>query len=197
MTKVKSGHGLDADEYELSLASADALVANDRRLASGKIYSIRPVFRALGPVAALVYESIEKTPHQGRRAISRATGLSGTAVYDALRAMAELGMIEIFHGEWRILKSANLRLLADMMGVLDEISAQISLYRAQRTTWHEILASRPTSPLYIAPLAEHEIYDHEMNEYWVPPDDYPDRSLVDIAMMAPYAKIGQPQGVAA
>lgn len=62
MTKVKSGHGLEADEYELSLAPADALVANDRRLAAGKIYSIRPVFRALGPVAALAYESIEKTP---------------------------------------------------------------------------------------------------------------------------------------
>lgn len=60
-------------------------------------------------------------------------------------------MIEIVHGEWRTVKSANLRLLADMMGVLDEISAQISLYRAQRKTWHETLASRPTSPLYVAP----------------------------------------------
>lgn len=197
VTKVKSGHGLQADEYELSLAPADALVANDRRLAAGKIYSIRPVFRALGPVAALAYESIEKTPRQSRQAIARTTGLSGTAVYDALRTMAELGMIEIVHGEWRTVKSANLRLLADMMGVLDEISAQISLYRAQRKTWHETLASRPTSPLYVAPLAEHEIYDHEMNEYWVPPEDYPDRSLVDIALMTPYARIGQTQGQAA
>jgi hypothetical protein len=197
VTKVKSGHGLEADEYELSLAPADALVANDRRLAAGKIYSIRPVFRALGPVAALAYESIEKTPHQSRQAIARTTGLSGTAVYDALRTMAELGMIELVHGEWRIVKSANLRLLADMMGVFDEISAQISLYRAQRQTWHKTLASRPTSSLYIAPLTEHEIYDHEMNEYWVPPDDYPDRSLVDIALMTPYARIGQTQGLAA
>lgn len=219
ISKTKKGYLGEADEYELRLDMADRLIAHDRRLASGKIYAIRPVFRALGPVAALVYESIERTPHQSRRDLARSTGLSGTAVYESLKEMDSLGMVYLDHGEWRIRVSANLRRLADSLGVLDEMTNQISRYRTERKQWHEYLASVPGSRYYQEPLGEqelfdpatdettddpplsyrfvdaqrpleeHELYDAEMEQYWIYLSELGDTSLVDISLLQPYSRV--------
>lgn len=220
VVKTRKGYLGEADEYELRLESADRLVANDRRLAKGKIYSVRPVFRALGPVAALVYESVEETPYQSRKDIARSTGLSATAVYETLKEMSSLGMVYLDHGVWRIRISANLRQLANMLGALDEMTEQISRYRADRKAWHEYLAGVPGSRYYLAPvnereifdpvtdeaivgppppryrpeedfrpLDEHELYDAEMDYFWVHPGADSDASLVDISLLRPYERI--------
>lgn len=220
VVKIKKGYLGEADEYELRLEAADQLVAKDHRLAKGKIYSIRPVFRALGPVAALVYESIEETPHQSRKDLARSTGLSATAVYEALKEMSSLGMVYLDHGVWRIRISANLRQLANMLGVLDEMAEQISRYRAERKAWHEYLARVPGSRYYLAPvnereifdpvteeavvgppppkyrpeedfrpLDEHELYDAEMDYFWVHPGMESEASLVDISLLRPYERL--------
>lgn len=220
VVKIKKGYLGEADEYELRLEAADQLVAKDHRLAKGKIYSIRPVFRALGPVAALVYESIEETPHQSRKDLARSTGLSATAVYEALKEMSSLGMVYLDHGVWRIRISANLRQLANMLGVLDEMAEQISRYRAERKAWHEYLARVPGSRYYLAPvnereifdpvteeavvgppppkyrpeedfrpLDEHELYDAEMDYFWVHPGMESEASLVDISLLRPYERV--------
>ncbi|MCB8808834.1 helix-turn-helix domain-containing protein, partial [Escherichia coli] len=65
----------------------------------GKIHAIRPVFRALGDVAALVYETIERADQAPTTAqIAVRTGIGRTAVDAALATMVGLGMIERRHG---------------------------------------------------------------------------------------------------
>lgn len=132
----------------------------------GKIHSIRPVFRALGDTAALVYEAIERRRHTITTSdIITITGIGRTAVEKALTTMAGLGMITRRSGTWNT-TSCNLTKLAAQLDVLDVISDQISLHRKQRARWHAWLERHTTICLEL-----HEIYDSEVDEYWIPPGD--------------------------
>lgn len=132
---------------------------------SGKIHGICPVFRALGDVAALVYESIER----GRlspttAAIVRSTGLSRTAVETALAAMCSYNMIGRRHGHWSITASTSLTALAWWLGALDDAAEQISTHRKQRAAWHAWLDRNPAPE-----LAEYEVDEPDSDSYWIPP----------------------------
>jgi DNA-binding GntR family transcriptional regulator len=125
------------------------------------------VFRALGDVAALVYESIER----GRlspttAAIVRSTGLSRTAVETALAAMGSYNMIERRHGQWTIVAGTSLTALARRLGALDDAAEQITRHRKERAAWHAWL-DRNLKP----ELAEHEVADPDSDLYWIPPSE--------------------------
>lgn len=162
---VARGRGLEADQYRIELSDDDAELARRRGLAQGKIHALRPVFRALGPVTALVYEALERQGRCDVNALCDATGMSRATVYKALQVLHSHAMIENTGRGWKIDFTTNLTALADRLGVLDSVQRQINLYRKQRRQWAYYLASRPGSPDYQRPLAEHEVRDEEIEVF--------------------------------
>lgn len=167
LTKIADARGRNADTYVIQLPQHFEQLARELSWRSGKIHGIRPVFRALGDVAALVYESIER----GRlspttAAIVRSTGLSRTAVETALTAMSSYNMIGRRHGHWSITAGTSLTALARRLGALDDAAEQISTHRKQRAAWHAWL-DRNLAP----ELAEHEVDEPDSDLYWIPPSE--------------------------
>ncbi|MGO4192692.1 hypothetical protein AB4Y67_13590 [Arthrobacter sp. YAF17] len=167
LTKIADARGRNADTYVIQLPQQFEELARELSWRSGKIHGIRPVFRALGDVAALVYEAIER----GRlspttAAVVRFTGLSRTAVETALAAMSSYNMIERRHGQWSITAGTSLTALARRLGALDDAAEQISTHRKQRAAWHAWL-DRNLAP----ELAEHEVDEPDSDLYWIPPSE--------------------------
>ncbi|WP_298255447.1 winged helix-turn-helix domain-containing protein [uncultured Arthrobacter sp.] len=165
LTRVDRGRGRTADTYAIQLPAEFESLARELTWRKGKIHAIRPVFRVLGDVAALTYEAIER----GRRSpttadLVRSTGISRRALTDHLARMEALGMIRRHRDRWQIVATTNLAHLADRLGATADRQAQINRYRRQRAAWHAWL-DRHLTPQ----LDEHELYDPEVDEYWLPP----------------------------
>ncbi len=167
LTKIADARGRNADTYMIQLPQHFEQLARELSWRSGKIHGIRPVFRALGDVAALVYESIERGRLSPTTAgIVRSTGLSRTAVETALAAMSSYNMIGRRHGHWSITAGTSLTALARRLGALDDAAEQISTHRKQRAAWHAWLDRNLTPE-----LAEHELDEPDSDLYWIPPSE--------------------------
>ncbi|WP_237394037.1 hypothetical protein [Pseudarthrobacter sp. ATCC 49987] len=167
LTKVSDARGRNADAYVIQLPRHFEQLARELSWRSGKIHGIRPVFRALGDAAALVYESIERGRLSPTTAgIVRSTGLSRTAVETALGSMTSYNMIERRHGQWAITAATSLTALARRLGALDDAAEQIRRHRMQRAAWHAWLDRN-----LVPELAEHEVEDGESDLYWIPPSE--------------------------
>jgi hypothetical protein len=155
---VESAHGERADLYELTIP-ADLRGCGDLRWDKGHAYGLRPVFRALGPVPALVFEAIEADRAHTIGALVAATGIARSAVHDAVDTMTAHGLVERRDGVLVALPH-QLLLVAELLGVLEVVVAQIRRYATQRARWH-------------AWLARHEDDEggRQVEEYWWPPDD--------------------------
>lgn len=163
--RIERGRGKGADVYVLSLPPQWRATADALSWRKGKIFGIRPVFRALGDVAALVYENIERARVSPNTAeIVRSTGIGRTAVDQALTTMAELSMIERSRGTWHVVHATNLTQIADWLGAQDEYECHKRLVRAQRMDWHARLERHQQPVIY-----EEDVYDRERDE-WDPWD---------------------------
>lgn len=170
LTKVADARHKSADTYLIQLPDHYQELARKLTWRKGKIYAVRPVFRALGDAAALLYENIERSRYSPTTAeVIRATGVSRSATDHALATMENLGMIHRNGRRWSVTASANLTNLAARLGVLDDYQAQISRNRRERARWHAYL-DRFNMPT----LQSTEIYDPEIEEHWIPPDDQND-----------------------
>ncbi|MFF1831119.1 ArsR/SmtB family transcription factor [Paenarthrobacter sp. NPDC058040] len=166
LTKIADARQKAADVYLIQLPEHFQQLARALTWRKGKIHAIRPVFRALGDPAALVYEAIERGRHSPTTAeIVRASGISRNACSAALAEMETLGMIQREGGTWRA-TSVNLRMLAARLGVLDDYLDQISRNRHERAIWHAYLAR-----FLDTYLEEADLYDQEREEHWPPPDE--------------------------
>lgn len=167
LTKVADARHKAADVYLIQMPAHYQELARKLTWRKGKMYAVRPVFRALGDAAALVYESIERSRHSPTSAeVIRATGISRSATDHALATMESLGMIHRDGRQWAVTSTANLTNLAARLGVLDDYQAQISRNRRERACWHAYL-DRFNTP----ELQSTEIYDAEIEEHWIPPDE--------------------------
>ena len=166
LSKIEDAQGKKADVYLLSLPEQWKDVAKASAWRKGKIHGIRPVFRALGAPAALVYEFIERGRHSPTTAeIVRSTGLSRPTVAKELNTLAELSMVERHHGTWLIIGTANLGAIAEWLGVYQEYEEHRALVKAQRRQWHAHL-ERFIEPV----IREEDLYDQEQSEWdpWNP-----------------------------
>jgi len=167
VSKVADGRRRSADVYLIQLPAQHQQLARELTWRKGKIHGIRHVFRALGDPAALVYEAIERARHSPTSAdIIRSTGISRSAVENALSEMTALGMIHRAGRQWRVTATANLGQLAVRLGVMDDVWDQISQHRRQRAAWHAYL-----DRFVEQTLTDAELYDEERESYWLPPDD--------------------------
>jgi DNA-binding transcriptional ArsR family regulator len=165
LTRIDRGRGRNADTYAVHLPQQFEQLARQLTWRKGKIHAIRPVFRVLGDVAALAYEAIER----GRISptttdLARATGISRRALTVHLAHMEALHMIRRHHGRWEALATTNLLQLADRLGATEDREAQITRYRKERAAWHAWLDRH-----LVPHLTERELYDQEIDEYWLPP----------------------------
>ncbi|OUM44676.1 hypothetical protein [Arthrobacter sedimenti] len=166
-TRVERGRGRNADTYLVQLPAEFEQLARDLTWRKGKIHAIRPVFRVLGDVAALTYEAIERGRHSPTTTdLIHTTGLSRRALINHLARMENLQMIRRDRGRWIILTTTGLDDLANRLGATEDRQEQITRYRKQRAAWHAWLDRH-----LLPQLEEHELYDQDIDEYWLPPTE--------------------------
>jgi hypothetical protein len=167
LTKVADARHKAADVYLIQLPEQYQQLARELTWRKGRIHSIRPVFRALGDAAALVYENIERGRHSPTSAeLIRNSGISRSTVEKALVAMEGMGMIHRDGRHWKITSTANLRVLAERLGVMEDYQAHVSRNRRERAAWHAYL-----DRFMDVRLNEADLYDSDREEHWLPPDD--------------------------
>lgn len=159
--RIELAHGFRADTYLLTLPQQYTETAKIYNWRKGKIHGVRPVFFAIGDVAALAYEAIERQQYPSSTAdIVRSTGIGRTAVDQALSAMAELSMIERHHGYWRLVRTANLKNIAEALGVQEIYELQKLKVKKQRQIWQAHLER------FLEPkISESDVYDEEKDNY--------------------------------
>lgn len=162
---IGPARGKNADLYELVLPHALEQSAGSISYRSGKIHALRPVFRALGPVAAFVYEALE-AGHCTVPEIVRATQLSRSSVHEALGSL-EAHHLAFQDGTTWVETGANLGFLAELLGASDAVAAQRDEYGLQRRIWVTWLMSRASQ---VVMVSHDEDYPFELFE--PPPDEW-------------------------
>ncbi len=137
---IEDNRGGDGDLYELVIPEryADRAARHDWR--AGKLHALRPVFLELGIPASLVYEALEHTRDPTVSFdLTKTTGLSRSAVYEALETLAAFNLVKQRAGRWKIVSSTNLTSLAEQLGVLDTIEKQVQRHREERLAYRRVL----------------------------------------------------------
>ncbi|WP_284986828.1 hypothetical protein [Arthrobacter sp. fls2-241-R2A-172] len=166
LAKVADARHKSADVYVIQLPEHYKQLARDLTWRKGQVHAVRPVFRALGDAAALIYEAIERGRHSPTTAeIVRTTGISRNAATKALAEMEALAMIKRHGRHWKT-TTVNLTNLAARLGVLDDYQAHISRNRHERAAWHAYLDRFREQQ-----MNETDLYDAEREDYWLPPGD--------------------------
>lgn len=137
ITLTSRARGREAAAYELRIPDRYAEAATTVRWTRGKAQALRPVFEQLGAPAALVYEAIEHGHGSSPTTVQQRTGLSRTAVTDALTTLAGWNLIDgdPADGYWLTSSDADLERLAERFGVTHARATKIATYRAQRRIW--------------------------------------------------------------
>jgi len=173
--RLEVGRGKEADLYALTLPHDLRGRAEALRWHSGRVHALRPAFRGLGAVAGLVFEAVELGRATTITTLVEATGFSRSAVAAAVDALMAYRAFERVDGEL-VAHPERLGRIAEDLGVLDDVAAQIRTYARHRRLWHAYL-DRHAEPN----LVPADIWDPEIDEWWLPPDDDPAWTLLEAA----------------
>lgn len=137
---IENDRGLRGDLYELRVPEEVAEKVARTPWMGGKIHALRPVFRDLGLPAAFVYEALEhsKTPLSSFD-LAGETRLARSTVYQALEVLAAFNMVERTRGQWRIVVTTSLAVLAEALGCLDTMSRRLAQHRVERANYRRAL----------------------------------------------------------
>ncbi|MEO5315194.1 MarR family transcriptional regulator [Pseudarthrobacter sp. CC12] len=175
VTLVEEARGTKGDLYMLTLPEELKAAAEDATWQKGKVHALRPAFRELGLPAAFVYEALEHSPGLSTTQVVTVTRLSRSAVHEALEILAAWNLISRNAGRsWSVVAATSLHQLAEQLGVLEAVAAQIQRYRDDRIIWREWLAKNVNT---IAELLSPDD-DYPWETFEGPPDDW---SLSDMA----------------
>ena len=113
---IENDRGLQGDLYQLRIPDEIADRASRVAWRPGKVHALRPLFRELGHPAAFVYDALEqaKGPQRSFDLVTM-TGLSRTAVYEALETLAAWHLVEHVDGRWRPVPGTILHRLAELL----------------------------------------------------------------------------------
>ena len=148
---LENDRGVRGDLYELTIPQAAGRRPSTRDLPAGKVYALRPVFRELGAVAALVYEGLERSREQAtRHDLAADVHLSPSATAAALRTLGAYGLAVRQARGWA-LGAASLNALAEHFGIPEQLATLRTRYAVERAAWRAILgAVELTVPQIIA-----------------------------------------------
>ena len=168
---IENDRGLQGDLYQLRIP--DEITARAGRVSwkAGKLHALRPVFRELGHPAAFVYEALEHSKGRPERSFDLVTrtGLSRTAVYEALETLAAWHLVEPRDGRWALVPGTSLQQLAEQFGCADTVRALLSRHRDERARYRRAL--RIVDQHHVPALSSAEAY------LW-PPEPPPDEETL-------------------
>ena len=138
---IEGDRGLQGDLYQLRIPDEIAVRASQISWPAGKLHALRPVFRELGHPAAFVHEALEQANGQPLPSfdLAAATGLSRSAVHEALLTLAAWNLAESRAGRWVLVAGTSLAMLAEQFGCLDAVRAQIRYHRQERAAYRLVL----------------------------------------------------------
>lgn len=141
--QLANERGLRADLYTLRIPAELADRVARRPWRGGRIQALRPVFYELGRPAALVYEALESSVDRllGSFDIAKTTGLSRTAVWEALKLLASHDLAHQTPQGWRK-TSRSLAQLADQLGITETLHAVVLRHRDERRRFSPDAPSR-------------------------------------------------------
>ena len=122
-----------ADRYGLRIPDCYADSVRWRRRRAGRIEAVHPAFLVLGGTSALVYQVLDQVEARGAE-VARAARLSPSAVFAALRILAEHGLAERGPGGWRR-GPVGLDDVAESTGAADIQREREERYRKDRDGW--------------------------------------------------------------
>lgn len=172
---VAESTGVKAAVYQLVLPHSIEEAANRRTWKKGNIRGVRAAFRELGLPAAFMYAALEQhsAPASGRDLASDAR-LGTTTAYDALATLQAFGLAHRTAAGWSI-GAASLDQLAEALGIVDQVKAQIERYREERRAYWAMLG---IIRLVDGAGATIGTYDHDP-----PPEPPPDDSVTLLDML--------------
>ena len=87
-----------------------------------------------------MYEALEqaKGPQRSFDLVT-VTGLSRTAVYEALETLAAWHLVEPVDGRWMLVPGTSLELLAEQFGCLEQVRVQVGRHRGERAAYRRAL----------------------------------------------------------
>lgn len=177
VTLVEEGRGTKGDLYMLTVPEELKAAAEDVSWQKGKIHALRPAFRELGLPAAFVYEALEHSPAIPTSEVVRVTGLSRSAVNEALEVLAAWNLITRGAARaWSTVAATSLKQLAEHFGVLEAVASQIQRYRNDRIIWREWLAKNVNTVVELLSPDD----DYPWDTFEGPPDEW---SLSDMAFI--------------
>lgn len=141
--RIEEHQGVVADRYRLRLPQRYDEHTFRARRRRGVIHGLRAPFRELGAIAALTFEALEHAtePLTGRQLASKLHRSPG-AVIAALETLAGWDLAERRDGRWKLSPRANLNQVAEALGVMEEVDAQLRRIRTERRQWWEWLGVR-------------------------------------------------------
>ena len=152
--------------YELTIPADLADV--DLRWDNGLAHALRPAFRELGHVTAFVFEAIEARRADTITTLVGAVGMARATVSAAVDTLLAYGLAERRDGRLHA-RPAQLLVVAELLGALEHVAAQVRRHAEQRARWH-------------AWLARHEDHalpgDPDDDAWWPPPGE--DASLARV-----------------
>ncbi len=175
--KIRDAHGTDADQYILTLPDDVAGRADELRWHAGRVHARRPAFRdttrydvdgGLGGLAGLVFEAVELGYAITIAEIVTHTGLSRSAVTDAVTALLAHGALTRAGGVL-VAHPQVLGRIAEDLGAYDDMHAQIRTYARHRQAWHAYLQQRSEQHGDDV-IRDGDLHDPEIDEWWLPPD---------------------------
>ncbi len=171
VTLLEDSRGGDGDLYELVIPAVLAGRAGRQDWRGGKLHALRPVFLELGIPAALVYEALEhaRAPLSSFELIT-ASGLSRSAVYEALETLSAFNLADQRAGRWSVVAATSLTALAEQFGVLETIRKTVQRHRDERAAYRRILQIAEAKPVLTV--------DPEDWYHWPPPEPPPRNSTV-------------------
>lgn len=137
ITLKARARGREAATYELRIPDRYAETVATVRWIPGKARALRPAFEELGAPAALVYEAIEHGHGSSPTTIQLRTGLSRTAVTDALCTLTGWNLVDgtDTEGYWITSTATDLERLGERLGITHARATKVATYREQRRRW--------------------------------------------------------------
>lgn len=162
--RLEEGRGENADTWILTLPTDLAATAPGLRWDRGRIHALRPAFRELGHVAALVFEAVETGRARTITQVSATTGISRRSVHDAVDTLSAWNLLDR-SPDGLTAHPDRLVAVAEHLGALDVVLAQLRRYARHRTAWHSYLTRHDEE------ANPRTITDAEAETWWWPPDD--------------------------
>lgn len=173
--RLEEGRGENADTWVLTLPADLVETAPALRWDKGKVHALRPAFRELGHVTALVFEAVETGRARTIAEIVTTTAISRRAVHDAVDVLTAWNLLQRTP-DGLTAHPSRLLAVAEHLGVLEEVTAQIRRYVRQRAAWHAFLGrhDEEANPRNVA--------DDDAETWWWPPADArPGWTLLEVA----------------